>query len=72
VLGAIYTASLIFHGINSGVISLVAIKFSTILQDYGVALCLSSGIVKVKKVKISLLQAVEAHKVARGQGSHIT
>jgi hypothetical protein len=25
-----------------------------------------------KKVKISLLQAVEAHRVARGQGSHIT
>jgi hypothetical protein len=24
------------------------------------------------KVKISLLQAVEAHRVARGQGSHIT
>jgi hypothetical protein len=24
------------------------------------------------KVKLSLLQAVEAHKVARGQGSHIT
>jgi hypothetical protein len=28
--------------------------------------------IKVKKVKISLLQAVEAHKVARGQGSNIT
>jgi hypothetical protein len=28
--------------------------------------------VKGKKVKISLLQAVEAHRVARGQGSHIT
>jgi hypothetical protein len=30
--------------------------------------------IKVKKrnVKISLLQAVEAHRVARGQGSHIT
>jgi hypothetical protein len=27
---------------------------------------------KGKKVKISLLQAVEAHMVARGQGSHIT
>jgi hypothetical protein len=27
---------------------------------------------KVKKVKISLLQAVKAHRVARGQGSHIT
>jgi hypothetical protein len=27
---------------------------------------------KGKKVKISLLQAVEAHRVARGQGSHIT
>jgi hypothetical protein len=27
---------------------------------------------KGKKVKISLLQAVEALKVARGQGSHIT
>jgi hypothetical protein len=27
---------------------------------------------KVKKVKISLLQAVEAHRVARGQGSHVT
>jgi hypothetical protein len=27
--------------------------------------------VKVK-VKISLLQALEAHRVARGQGSHIT
>jgi hypothetical protein len=26
----------------------------------------------IKKVKISLLQAVEAHRVARGQGSHIT
>jgi hypothetical protein len=25
-----------------------------------------------KKVKISLLQAVEAHRVAGGQGSHIT
>jgi hypothetical protein len=24
------------------------------------------------KVKISLLQAVEAHRVVRGQGSHIT
>jgi hypothetical protein len=24
------------------------------------------------KVKISLLQAVEAYRVARGQGSHIT
>jgi hypothetical protein len=24
------------------------------------------------KVKISLLQAMEAHRVARGQGSHIT
>jgi hypothetical protein len=24
------------------------------------------------KVKISLLQAVEAHRIARGQGSHIT
>jgi hypothetical protein len=24
------------------------------------------------KVKISLLQAVEAHRVARGQGSHIS
>jgi hypothetical protein len=28
--------------------------------------------VKVKKVKIFLLQAVEALRVARGQGSHIT
>jgi hypothetical protein len=28
--------------------------------------------VKKVKVKISLLQAVEAHRVARGQGSHIT
>jgi hypothetical protein len=27
---------------------------------------------KGKKVKISLLQAVEAPRVARGQGSHIT
>jgi hypothetical protein len=27
---------------------------------------------KNKKVKISLLQAVEAPRVARGQGSHIT
>jgi hypothetical protein len=28
---------------------------------------------KVKsKVKISLLQAMEAHRVAKGQGSHIT
>jgi hypothetical protein len=27
---------------------------------------------KGKKVKISLLQAVEAHRFARGQGSHIT
>jgi hypothetical protein len=24
------------------------------------------------KVKVSLLQAVEAHRVVRGQGSHIT
>jgi hypothetical protein len=24
------------------------------------------------KVKISLLQAVEAHRVAKGQGSHVT
>jgi hypothetical protein len=30
-------------------------------------------IIKVKKkVKISLLQAVEAPRVARGQGSHVT
>jgi hypothetical protein len=29
-------------------------------------------IFKKVKVKISLLQAVEAHRVARGQGSHIT
>jgi hypothetical protein len=28
--------------------------------------------VKGKKVKISLLQAMEAHRVARGYGSHIT
>jgi hypothetical protein len=28
--------------------------------------------VKVKKVNISLLQAVEAHRVARGQASHTT
>jgi hypothetical protein len=28
--------------------------------------------VKGKKVKISLLQAVEAYRVVRGQGSHIT
>jgi hypothetical protein len=27
---------------------------------------------KKEKVKISLLQAVESHTVARGQGSHIT
>jgi hypothetical protein len=27
---------------------------------------------EVSKVKISLLQAMEAHRVARGQGSHIT
>jgi hypothetical protein len=31
----------------------------------------SGNTIKVK-VKISLLQAVEAHRVARGQGSHIT
>jgi hypothetical protein len=31
------------------------------------------GIANIKvKVKISLFQAVEAHRVARGQGSHIT
>jgi hypothetical protein len=35
--------------------------------------CYSRKKEKVKgKVKISLLQAVEAHRVARGQGSHIT
>jgi hypothetical protein len=28
--------------------------------------------VKKAKVKISLLQAVEAHRVVRGQGSHIS
>jgi hypothetical protein len=30
------------------------------------------GKVKVKKVNISLLQSVGAHRVERGRGSHIT
>jgi hypothetical protein len=33
VLSAIYTVSLTFYGINSGVISLVAFEFSTIPRD---------------------------------------
>jgi hypothetical protein len=38
-----------------------------------VAVKIASSLIKEKlKVKISLLHAVEAHRVARGQGSHIT
>jgi hypothetical protein len=55
-LHAIYTASLTFHGIISGVISLVAFKFSTISQDYWVfALFPSSGILQ----KTTLLRRLE-------------
>jgi hypothetical protein len=34
--------------------------------------CNGEGCERCKKVKVSLLQAVEAPRVARGRGSHIT
>jgi hypothetical protein len=40
---AIYITSVTFHGINSGVISLDAFKFSTIPWDYGICTLASSS-----------------------------
>jgi hypothetical protein len=59
IFGAICTASNTFHGINAGVISLVALKFCIIPRDYWVfALCPLFGIGGGKK-ETTLLHGLE-------------
>jgi hypothetical protein len=55
---------------RNALLGVTLIMFDCLLISFGLnLLIICKG---KKKVKISLLQALEAHRIARGQGSHIT